>query len=73
MALPSIQLVRQLPELDDEVGINVTWGLISLLFEDKLCALVVARLDLDLLHLCCRLACLGVMLHDVSLVLNSLD
>ena len=73
MALPSVQFVRQLSELDDEVGINVARGLVTLLLEDKLCALVVARLDLDLLHLCCRLACLGVVLHDVSLVLHSLD
>ena len=73
MALPTVAIVLQLLEFNDKVGVDVTWGLITLLFEDELSALIIARFDLNLLALCFRLACLRIVLNHVPLVLDLLD
>ena len=73
MALPPVHLVGHLPELDHQVGIDVAWGLVSLLPEDELAAFREARLDLNLLDLGLSSACFSVMLDDLALVLYLLD
>ena len=62
MTLPTIAVVRQLLEFDDEIRINMTRSLVTHLFEHKLSTLGKAWLDFNLLDLSFRNARLGIML-----------
>ena len=62
MALPTIAVVWQLLEFDDQIRTNMTRSLVTHLLEDKLRALGEAWLNFNLLDLSLTDAGLGIML-----------
>ena len=73
MTLSTIDLVLILREFDNQVGIYVTWRLMTHLLEDKLGTLRKAGLDLDHLLGSLDLSRLCIMLNYVSIVVDVLN
>ena len=63
----------QLLEFNDQVCVNVTGGLVALLFEDQLSALREAWPHFNLLYFSRGLSSFGIELDDISLVGSLLD